>query len=154
MRVHKASLALATLIAALAGASTIDTASAFTREPRDGSREPSEQPIVEFDLSRQPGRPSDAFTVWDISPLKGSVRPGRNLGGRLNGGMRRTGGILSGTTTTSGGPWNRGLPRTIGISRMDRGMSGRARSPDKYYPTGQSSRTRTDIRVPMRRFRQ
>jgi hypothetical protein len=140
MRLRKASLALVTLFAALAaalaseGAAAVDSGSdqVFTQSPPNTGA-----------LARRPSASSRATT---------SAGPGEIW-------LTETGGLVrfrssQRATTTSGGPWDRGLPRTIGISRMDRGMSGRARSPDKYYPTGQSSRTRTDIRVPMRRFRQ
>jgi hypothetical protein len=52
--------------------------------------------------------------------------------------------VVRPSTTTSAGRWDGGLHSTIGISRMDRSMSGR---------TDQSSRARTDFKVPMRRIR-
>jgi hypothetical protein len=79
-------------------------------------------------------------------------------------------GVVSGTVTTSGGRWDRGIPRTIGVAEDVRTKrAGRVRVRLRMSAAGQrmlgaagrqravvvvSHRTRSDIKVAMRRFRQ
>jgi hypothetical protein len=79
-------------------------------------------------------------------------------------------GVVNGTVTTSGGKWDRGIPATIGFADQVRSKrAGRVRLRMKLSPSGRrmlrrdgrqravvvvSHRTRRDIKVAMRRFRQ
>jgi hypothetical protein len=142
MKLRSTLLVLGASLMALAAISVSDSASA-----QGGSDRAAASRSVR--LSLFPRKPILSITMRSARFRTGSAastRPGRGMrgmgGGRMNGGMRR--GFVSGTTTTSGGIWDRGLPRTLGIGRMDRSS----------YPTGQSLRTRGDFSVPMRRFRQ
>jgi hypothetical protein len=78
-------------------------------------------------------------------------------------------GVVSGTVTTSGGRWDRGLPKTIGIGQQRSASAGRERLRLRLSRAGRrmlarrgrqravvvvSHRSRSDIKVAMRRFRQ
>jgi hypothetical protein len=78
-------------------------------------------------------------------------------------------GVLSATVTTSGGRWDRGLPKTIGLGEARTARVGRERLRLRLSRAGRrmlarrgrqravvvvSHRSRSDIKVAMRRFRQ
>ena len=92
MRVHKASLALATIIAALAGASVFDSASAGFLDSRygyfgfDGGFYSYRAPQPNQNLRGATPRPSNPD--MRVAPAMGD-RGMRGMGGRMNGGMGR-----------------------------------------------------------------
>jgi hypothetical protein len=78
-------------------------------------------------------------------------------------------GVLNATVTTSGGRWDRGIPKTIGIAKQRSATSGREQLRLRLSRGGRrmlarpgrqparvvvSLRSRSDIKVAMRRFRQ
>jgi hypothetical protein len=92
MRLHKPSLALAAGIMTLAAMAAVESAAAQrTIEPGGGSRQPTSDPFLTFDVQSAPRapQPSQGLPSATSRPANPDMRGAPNMGGS---GMRGTGG--------------------------------------------------------------